>query len=582
MVFDLLNTQNPQERTGTDLVVAIDGFLTDYTASSEPFSWIKRRPGPVNPGDGKGEAVTEGSVQSVQSRAGSQPEDEGGTIARCTFEISHDGKKVVYEQQFVVDIPSPREFNLQSRQFYKDFDNLEELAIQWREQIAGFVAEYLKACADEQQASGKYRERLLETEIGKLPVTVYGELLGSLRGKESLKSLRFRHVVGFLIRSVSYRQTASILNTITHRNDEDQISHRTINDLVKTELSKAEMKIDEFINEILPSNGFSSKTGKLRKGKQTPDVFQSSCNYTEDNTLLEDASHFVEEFNKKQDDDACKINLSEWIGILDEVNRPILEVSPDGVEGKHQKIHRRNKDSEGEKGGKTVNTSNLHLEVDGMVLALCARTMKKVFILLLAVLLQNDLLDKYRMIVFTDGGRDIKKWVIAILGFANPIMVIDWFHLKKKCNEYFSMALKGGAIHKEARGRIKREFFARLWVGNLKGAVAYLETIDKSLIKNHRRLYEMKEYLERKKYGITCYALRRHFKLRMSSNKVEKLNDINTSARQKHKGKAWSHDGSYFLTLLSTIFFNNGEKSWYEDGNLDFSLKVRNPDKNVA
>ena len=119
-------------------------------------------------------------------------------------------------------------------------------------------------------------------------------------------------------------------------------------------------------------------------------------------------------------------------------------------------------------------------------------------------------------------------------------------------------------------------------MGNLKGAVAYLETIDKSLIKNHRRLYEMKEYLERKRYGITCYALRRHFKLRMSSNKVEKLNDINTSARQKHKGKAWSHDGSYFLTLLSTIFFNNGEKSWYEDGNLDFSLKVRNPDKNVA
>ena len=576
LVFDILNTSNWSKRTGVDLTEAIDSFLIGYTEESEPFSWIKRMSKPTGP---EGDQSTLGQIIPPENPSVAKESEkiaEVKSYAKCTFEIFTNGSKVVYERKLEIDVPPPEDFDLQTAQFYKDFDRLEELANEMKRQVTGFVTNYLKACADAQGVCGKYKEKLIEAEIGRIPVTVYGDLLSGLRGTESLKSISFRYVVGFLVRAVSYREAADIINQMTHRENNDFVSHRTINDLVKRDFSVAETKTDEFVREVLCQHGFSKKTGKLLKGHEAPQVFQGvDSPGTVGESLLHEAEDYVSWYNSKQEDPACMIDLNNWTGILNEVDCPVLEVSPDGVEGKHQKIHRRTSESEGEKGGETVNTANMHLEVNGKVLAFCARTMKLAFILLLAILLHNNLLATYQIIVFSDGGRDIKKWAEAILGFAKPVIVIDWFHLKKKSNEYFSMALKGGPRYKEARGKIKREFFARLWVGNIDGAIDYLDTIDETMVKNHRRLYEMQEYLKRKRYGITCYALRRHFKLRMSSNKVEKLNDINTSARQKHKGKAWSHDGSYLLTLLSTIFFNNDENAWYKDGFLGFTPKAR-------
>jgi hypothetical protein len=41
-----------------------------------------------------------------------------------------------------------------------------------------------------------------------------------------------------------------------------------------------------------------------------------------------------------------------------------------------------------------------------------------------------------------------------------------------------------------------------------------------------------------------CYALRKKLGLRVSSNPVEKANDLLASNKQKHQGMSWSADGS--------------------------------------
>ena len=110
------------------------------------------------------------------------------------------------------------------------------------------------------------------------------------------------------------------------------------------------------------------------------------------------------------------------------------------------------------------------------------------------------------------------------------------------------MALLGGKQNKDTRGDIKREFYGRLWVRNYKETITYLKELQlppNGIVKNKRKINEMIAYLERKSYGLTCYAIRRHLGLRLSSNRCEKLNDCDYSHRQKHNGMAWSHNGSY-------------------------------------
>ena len=193
----------------------------------------------------------------------------------------------------------------------------------------------------------------------------------------------------------------------------------------------------------------------------------------------------------------------------------------------------------------------------------------------LAILLEKQLIENRQVIVFSDGARSIKNWTKTIFGFTNAKVIVDWKHLQKKCNEYFSMGLLGGKQNKDARGEIKREFYGRLWVGNYKEAIEYLNGLQSppnGIVRNRRMINEMVAYIERKSYGITCYAVRRHLGLRLSSNRVEKLNDCDYSHRQKHNGMAWSHDGSHDLATLSATYINEEEDHWFKEKKLAFDF----------
>ncbi len=170
----------------------------------------------------------------------------------------------------------------------------------------------------------------------------------------------------------------------------------------------------------------------------------------------------------------------------------------------------------------------------------------------------NGLL-KNRLVFFTDGAGNIKSSTEEIFTFHPYTVIIDWYHLKKKCQELLSMALKG----KDARNRTLEKLLRILWAGDVKGAVSYLEGLPSPIIKNPKWLEEQINYLKRKEYSIACYAVRAGLGLSNSSNPVEKANDILVAQRQKHNGMSWSEDGSSALAAIEMVNQNGYEDTWF-------------------
>ncbi len=112
---------------------------------------------------------------------------------------------------------------------------------------------------------------------------------------------------------------------------------------------------------------------------------------------------------------------------------------------------------------------------------------------MIAFLFENEL-TWIRILLFTDGhtilNRDVLK---AFCWFENIGIILDWYHLVKKCKEKLSISLKGRRI----RNEILRELMPLLLHGLAKEAIAYLEGIDREKIKNREVMEKLVGYLKR-------------------------------------------------------------------------------------
>ena len=146
--------------------------------------------------------------------------------------------------------------------------------------------------------------------------------------------------------------------------------------------------------------------------------------------------------------------------------------------------------------------------------------------------------------------------------------MLDWFHLKKRCQERLSQSIRG----KDRRNAVLEKALRYLWVGDVPGATEYLRSLDSKDIKNANWLDDLISYFDNKGDAITCYALRAKLGLRNSSNPVEKANDLLVAQRQKHNGMAWSSKGSGSLAVLQMVYLNNQSDYWFQKRKLKYSL----------
>ena len=366
-----------------------------------------------------------------------------------------------------------------------------------------------------------------------------------------------------LVSKLSYRETADVLNRVLHRDESVSVKTSTLEDWVESygeSLSEGYMSKAE---EILDSYDIDKQSGIISEGASLP---PSVLNPELPAVIGEkQARHLITEYNRGRDR-MTKLKYDDLASGIEEGPGKCCYISVDDIGVRFQKPERKGKCK---KGRSFIENTVIHIQAEGKQYTLTAIGMGKAFKLLVAFLLENRLMEDYRLVFFSDGATCIRDNIEKYFGFRQYTIILDWLHLEKKCNEFLSMGIKGS---KDEKQRIKKELASILWTGRHQNAICYLESLKKSQVRNAVKIEELKDYIRRKSPNLTCYALRHELNLRISSNRVEKANDLVVAARQKHNGMSWSKNGSGALAVITATMINGELDRWMTKHRIDYRM----------
>lgn len=383
----------------------------------------------------------------------------------------------------------------------------------------------------------------------------------SLQPKERILSLSFLEASSFICVKTSYRDATDILNRFLGRSGSETIKLRTLSDSICRIGDEVSQELSDITSNILAMYGFDDESGLPMDGVVLSDTITtvSGASPVEINevTIAEE----IAAINETREE---KIPFPSKGIQIESIPSECVYVSIDDIGVKHQKDSRR----EGSvRDYKFVENTVAHIQYGDKTHVLTGIGMLNVFKSVLAFLLVNNLLS-HELVFMTDGANDLKGHIGSLFKFHPYTVILDWFHLKKRCQERLSQSIRG----KDKRNTVLEKLLRYLWVGDVTRAASYLTSLEHSDIKNQKWLDDLLAYLDRKKYAITCYALRAKLGLRNSSNPVEKANDLLIAQRQKHNGMSWSPCGSGALASLQMIYLNGQQDLWFRKKELSFSI----------
>ena len=392
----------------------------------------------------------------------------------------------------------------------------------------------------------------LEAESGRIALRVSGAFADSLQPKERVLSLSFLEAASCVCTKTSYRDAADILNRFLGRNDMNTIKLRTLSDSICRIGAEISEKLSDITAYILPMYGFDSESGLPLDDAALSENITAAATSQGAKPGRPEIDEIIAAVNDSREE---KIPFSAAEIKIESVPEECVYISIDDIGVKHQKDSRK----EGSvRDCKYVENTVAHIQYGGESYILTGIGMRNVFKSVLAFLLVNNLLSR-ELIFLTDGAQDLRSHIQSVFQFHPYTVILDWFHLKKRCQEWLSMAIRG----KDRRNAILEKVLRYLWAGNVVGASEYLSSLDSADIKNRKWLNDLLGYFEKKGDAITCYALRAKLGLRNSSNPVEKANDLIVAGRQKHNRMAWSPSGSGALAALQMIYLNHQSDLWF-------------------
>jgi hypothetical protein len=162
---------------------------------------------------------------------------------------------------------------------------------------------------------------------------------------------------------------------------------------------------------------------------------------------------------------------------------------------------------------------------------------------------------RQRWVTFVaDGARWLREFYEERLrSLPRAEMVLDWFHLCKRCRELTSMI----GADREARRALYRAVRQRLWQGEVAAAVTRLEAY-RPQARSEARLEELIAYLRSREESLVNYRERWTKRQYIGSGGVEKGNDLIVARRMKRKGMHWSLKTADSLAALKTLWLNHG------------------------
>ena len=257
-----------------------------------------------------------------------------------------------------------------------------------------------------------------------------------------------------------------------------------------------------------------------------------------------------------------------------EALKNVVNISIDDVGVKKQKEKRQKKKQDdiskndtNTKKRKYVQNTIAHIEHNGKKYMINSFGILHSLRIVLAFLLHNKI-HKEQIVFFVDGNSLYLKVLRCFYWHKNMLIVLDWYHLQKKCKELLSMALKGSKIRNEVLDVI----LPLLWNGLVDEAITKLKSIPTQNIRNQKEIDLLIGYLKKNSMMIPAYSVRKGLGLGNSSNQGEKANDLLVADRQKKNGMSWSRVGSISLASITALAKNEEYHSWFEHGKIKFKF----------
>ncbi len=334
--------------------------------------------------------------------------------------------------------------------------------------------------------------------------------------------------------------------------------------LVEREGEQIQAHVEKKAERILKDHGFNTD-GSLTDQEKA----RSSIEHADVTLDYKVVCHMIEELNRGQAKEK-HVKFCQLHETFEDPSSVKANISIDDVCCKKQKASGRKKGSPPKEKREMVYNTVAHIQdKESKTYTLNTSTIQQMMIIMLAFLVSNGLMSKPGSLVFfTDGARDLRAAIQNIFSFLSFKIILDWFHLEKKCKDLLSMAING----KQVKQQLLSELLAWLWLGKVERAVKLLREVSQERIKNQTELDNLIKYLDRNQACIPCYALRKKLGLRISSNPVEKANDLLVSNRQKHNGMSWSADGSTSLATLTALRRNSEDRHWLLNHDISFQF----------
>ena len=388
-----------------------------------------------------------------------------------------------------------------------------------------------------------------------------GTVFAPLKGPEQYRTAGWKEIAMIYgTTEESFRKAATLINRVRHQ--PGATPARTLHDNTEAEGRRLSEAMEQKTTEVLVKNGFNAAGA--------PEV------------LREGYRAKAEEVPKERVEEAigaCGVGAEDVEAVR---NHPLgyerpeatVNLSIDDVVTKRQKAQRTPAEGgQGEAGDaeqkrKQVHQTVVHIHQGEQAYVLNGAGVGVVLRLIIGFLLHNGLLGQ-RLQFFVDGQRTLHTAIVeAFSWYGNLGIVLDWYHLEKKCKELLSLGLNG----RHVRNEMLAQLMPILWYGLSEKAMAFLREIDSGSIKNRDPIEGLIGYIERNRSHIPCYAVRKQLGLRNSSNRGEKMNDLIVSDRQKHNGMSWSKVGSVALAAVAALKWNKEHEKWFREADVEFKL----------
>ena len=435
----------------------------------------------------------------------------------------------------------------------------------------------------------KQRESFFRSEVGCIRASSDSEWFRGFKPKEHVLSLGVEDILIKSAVSMSYRDSYALLNRIWDLPAEDMIRERTLWDRIDADGIKAIKIVDKTAEKALHQYHYEQAGDLVRLVQQDPAYGMGSQQNPDREQMVRTAIAQLNSIPGRPD--WAKIDAGE---IRLEAPESSVCIAIDDIGVKKQKDKRqkpeagkqRNKDdpewchstaakltdsrlNRKAPGKKYVETTNVHIVAGSRHYVITtAQGLEHAFMLLMAFLLQNDLIRNHDIVFFTDGAKCIQSCIEKYFRGHKYLLILDFYHLIKHCEQGLSMAISKPAIRNQV---LYGNLSGMLWNGKTDQAIKYLSELPDSAVKNKAQLQDVIDYLERKKEGITTLSIRRWLGMKIGSRDVEKDNDIIVASRQKHNGMSWNREGSSNLSALTAMSRNGQMNSFLYGRKINFA-----------